>query len=277
MGKYIKSITYSVRKEELEKFTKAMKDIKILHIYEFIEELFSKNKIEGNGVSKVIINYTFEQKENHRIEDLIDVLVIDSYLDIEKLNFKEKIEIYKYILDNIYDNLKFISYYKHIEISKFEEIYKEIIDKNFVYSGVILKNKKSPNKSHTASILFYFENEISIWLDIDNGIKRKNFPIRKSYLATYKTSFDKLEWVDDNLIKIWNKNKKDYWSYNLSEDKLEFYFERAEKGDAHGEYDLGMMYLEGRGVFADKEKAIYWLKKSALQNYVKAKKMLEKI
>lgn len=51
----------------------------------------------------------------------------------------------------------------------------------------------------------------------------------------------------------------------------------AEMGFASSQCTLGLMYLDGIGVKADREKAIQWLEKSAEQGFVKAKFELENI
>ncbi|MGU3685188.1 hypothetical protein [Citrobacter portucalensis] len=54
---------------------------------------------------------------------------------------------------------------------------------------------------------------------------------------------------------------------------MDFHFERAEKGDAHGQYDLGIMYLHGNSfLIRDEKKACFWLNKAAENGYTKALK-----
>lgn len=45
---------------------------------------------------------------------------------------------------------------------------------------------------------------------------------------------------------------------------------RAESGDSKAQYDVGMMYLKGRGVKLDAAESRKWLEKSAAQSYEKA-------
>jgi hypothetical protein len=53
--------------------------------------------------------------------------------------------------------------------------------------------------------------------------------------------------------------------------------ERAERGEASGQYDLGMRYLAGRGVTNSPALAREWLTKAAAQGHAKAKLELSKI
>jgi TPR repeat protein len=63
----------------------------------------------------------------------------------------------------------------------------------------------------------------------------------------------------------------------MANERLTFHFPRAEKGDAHGQYELAIMYLNGRTVERDAEQAVYWLEKSATQNFRRAVRLLEKL
>lgn len=49
----------------------------------------------------------------------------------------------------------------------------------------------------------------------------------------------------------------------------------AEQGDAKAQYNLGDMYLHGRGIPQDFDKAVLWLKRSTAQGYEPAKAKLE--
>ncbi len=48
----------------------------------------------------------------------------------------------------------------------------------------------------------------------------------------------------------------------------------AEQGDARAQYNLGLMYVNGRGVPQDYEKAIDWFTKSAEQGFAGAQNNL---
>ena len=62
------------------------------------------------------------------------------------------------------------------------------------------------------------------------------------------------------------------------EEAILLYQKSAEKGDAEGQYSYALFNYFGHGDFlpASKDKAIYWLKKSADQGHEKAKQALNK-
>jgi TPR repeat protein len=45
---------------------------------------------------------------------------------------------------------------------------------------------------------------------------------------------------------------------------------RAEKGDAASQFNLGMLYVSGKGVSKDEAEAVRWLRKAAEQDYAEA-------
>jgi hypothetical protein len=59
-------------------------------------------------------------------------------------------------------------------------------------------------------------------------------------------------------------NKQDYQT------ALRIFRLLAEKGDAEGQYDLGLMYLDGLGVPKNDAEAVNWFRKAANQGYTAA-------
>jgi hypothetical protein len=59
--------------------------------------------------------------------------------------------------------------------------------------------------------------------------------------------------------------------------QLEFFKKRAEEGSDHAQYELGMRYLNGRGVAADDKLGREWLSKAAKQGHTQAAKKLEEL
>ena len=58
---------------------------------------------------------------------------------------------------------------------------------------------------------------------------------------------------------------------------FDWMLKKAEEGYASAQYELALMYLEGKGVDQDEEQVFYWMEKAARQGYAKAKKMLLQI
>lgn len=68
--------------------------------------------------------------------------------------------------------------------------------------------------------------------------------------------------------------------FGVPMDKAEaatWYRKSADQGYANAQYNLGVLYLHGQGVKADREAAIRWLQMAAGQNHQPAKEALQKL
>ncbi|WP_456787115.1 tetratricopeptide repeat protein [Cellulomonas sp. P5_C5] len=79
------------------------------------------------------------------------------------------------------------------------------------------------------------------------------------------------------VVQLHHENARDYWSYDIDADELDFHFIRAEAGQPHGQYDLAMMYLEGRPVLRDPEAARQWLQLAAEGGHAPAARTLARL
>ena len=155
----------------------------------------------------------------------------------------------------------------------FIETYSIVKSKNLTFEAFEKKNRQSPNKRFKASIFWQYINadRLDIYLYVENKIekttRKKRIAVVAPWLDIKKGVVSDLVWQNDGAIAIYKKDKREYWVYHLEQDSLDFHFERAEKGDPHGQYDLGMMYYNGTGVFMDKEKALFWFEQAAAQGY----------
>jgi TPR repeat protein len=96
-------------------------------------------------------------------------------------------------------------------------------------------------------------------------------------LGLFETLCKKFLWVDNNTVRIVQKNMRDYWDVDIVQETSTFHYPRAENGDPHGQYDFAKMYIDGWLVEQDMEKAIMWLEKSAAQGFKRAIRLLERI
>jgi len=131
-----------------------------------------------------------------------------------------------------------------------------------------------------SNIYFECTDSIDVYFalkDVYNGITKVHFNKLPLSLGSLDNILGGFIWENEDIIKLTNSNKRDFWQCATYILKNEFHYQRAEGEDAHGQYDLGLMYLEGTGVLQSKEKAIFWLKKSAEQKFGRALKLLEKL
>lgn len=137
------------------------------------------------------------------------------------------------------------------------------------------KKVRSKDKQHSYVLYYTFENSnvLAVGVLIYNSKEEVIHKIRFATLPCgvlvfdiLKNWIDKNSWFNQDSIVIYNPNKVDYWLVSLN-GEVKFYFQRAVLGDAHGQYDLAMMYKVGRGVCCDLVLYQYWLDKAVAQGY----------
>lgn len=156
-----------------------------------------------------------------------------------------------------------------------EEGLKKLKVKEHLYSP---KKIRSKDKQHSYVLYYSFESVGVLALGVlvydqnDEVVQKIKFATNVCGVLveeTIKSWIGKTSWLSDDTIIIYSSNKVDYWHVNLNAE-VRFYFQRAERGDAHGQYDLAMMYKHGKGVCADKVLYQYWLDKAVTQGYRRA-------
>jgi TPR repeat protein len=58
---------------------------------------------------------------------------------------------------------------------------------------------------------------------------------------------------------------------------LHWYQKAADQGQAKAQYNLGVMYANGKGVLKDDKQAVYWYQKAADQGQAKAQSNFRQI
>lgn len=141
----------------------------------------------------------------------------------------------------------------------------------------------SPDRSRHAKLWLDFGDEATLTLKIIEGNHTVQSIVVFEREITHNYWFDsicetynRIEWRNNNELKIFQKNERDYWSFDVDESRLEFHFPRAERGDAQGAFDLGKLYLTGTIVPRDISLAMHWIKISASKGYKHAIRFLAK-
>lgn len=258
-------------------------DNRILSVINMFDYYMSK-KIIGNGIDRITVLF-FNNTESEKgiiksvlvSEDYVNILI---GIDFSIINKLELIESRKTLIEVLLKGLFQLCEIKRIEKNMFEKTMIKIEELNFSFSTYLYK-KPIKNKRYTANIFFTCTDAFNIYLEYKNDIITNQIHIGKLPLGNNNIInfyYKSLSWYSDNTIKILQSNSRDYWEYNIVDNQLFFHYPRAENGDAHGQYDLAMIYLEGRfGVLENKETALKWLKKSAYQGFKRAINKLKEI
>jgi hypothetical protein len=88
--------------------------------------------------------------------------------------------------------------------------------------------------------------------------------------AALKAHVGGLSWTPQGQLRIAHARGQDWWLIDPDHHTITFGSPRADRGDAHGQFDLGMIYNEGVLVPRDVDRARGWLQKAADQNFTRA-------
>ncbi len=272
MSKYLKDIVLYTDKKYSVNTDNIYKKIHLRYVQKFNYYL---EKVEFNGISTI---------------NLIITDVVSEHLTIKRFGAILEVLIFT---DDIKTDNNIISFYSNVftQIAKLNNCYNQnliqVINKitcvDEIWTQILVRRKWNKSKTQNLTISFvanHRDNKLQFFLNIENKDKCKKSILFSELEGNgllikeeFKDRVKKVYWKNNSEIII-EKSSKSYWTYCLNKNKLDFYFHRAEIGDAHGQYDLALMYLKGQYVLKDKEKAEYWLKKSAENNYKKAIRML---
>jgi hypothetical protein len=166
--------------------------------------------------------------------------------------------------------------------AEIKTLFVKVFDAKCSLAGTLDKTQKvDPQRMHQAEVRFQFaddENCIFFFLAVTHiqtqqcqSIPLACFPASLANLDEFKS----LTWLSAQAIRISLQTHDDHWLYSIGDAAPQFSFTRAEQGDAHGQYDLGMMYLNGHIVLKDPALAKQWLQASSDQGLKRAQSALD--
>jgi TPR repeat protein len=190
-------------------------------------------------------------------------------------------EIKSAYVNEMTEALIFLGEHYGWDIQRILALKAEIVRRNYKFYGAFGAYKSSPDRRNTAQVAWTTDDYINIGVNVKN--KKNNneiwVPIISVAIALglFETLCKKFFWVDNNTVRIVQKNMRDYWDVDIVQGISTFHYPRAENGDAHGQYDFAKMYIDGWLVEQDMGKAVMWLEKSAAQGFKRAIRLLERI
>ena len=280
MPKYLRYIELDLCGEIRE--NTAWRDIflaipQVVPLYEY--EL---DKASSNGVSKLVLEITTEKTQHLQKKQLINVLVVSYYFNMDDYSRYDTWNQKKHLLDAILACLlKFADEYGWNR-EQCQLAYDRILARNIQfeqYIGRVVQNKINRFK---AQCYFSFEEKITLHLDVwqDRDLENK-----KRLLVTQMQGgwylfghvFGRLFWKDTEIVVLEWRNKRGCWEINITDETVNFKHHKfnEEDNNAQGLYQLACLYLNGDFFLPDYEKAISLLEKSAALGYKHAKKKLE--
>ncbi len=218
---------------------------------EHIVDLFALEfgKLRSRGVAKLIIQFVYDQQQHLSSEEFLDVMIVKIYFDRTLFSSWNINDRKCFLLHSIWLALDTYAGQYGWDRNYCQNVYQHVLD-----SGMTLDRWWGKPVLHGPSQMSVQAHvHCSDTVDFSLGLfDRKKRLLKKrliarslSTLGTIDTTYGKLEWLDQTLVRLWDSNKRDYWDWNIETDQLSFHYPRAERGDPHGQYDFARMYLAG--------------------------------
>lgn len=274
MSKYLQAIECILPIDSMNNIDKKISSVSDMFCF------YLGKSVITNSVGKVFIIWNSKESGNDNILNIAYVYAaLDINAIIKKSSLQEQRKEYLQAIVNIIDAK--IKMGEWID-NGFYKLARKMEEMNYCFSQVHFNTKRNKGNMGEAKVFFEYSDKVIVFLDIKhkNEIYRYKLlefvPAEGGVKDVMKFFFASAKW-EGNTFLIIHSNKRDYWKYDLEKKELDFVYPRAECGDLHGQFDLGMMYLQGRGVLKDEKKGFYWLKESEKGGYKRAIKMLNKL
>lgn len=215
--------------------------------------------------------------KEYYIDKISNIYLFLAPLELEGLKGHD---LKRYLSQKIYAAFKFIGNKDDWELSLIDTLNNTLIETRFDFKDYYGKSVKRGDL--LARIFFEVKDSIDLYIEITKGnhlsrMKFSSLGINSTFVAQLGAMLSKVDWISDDILRIHHVNKKDYWEISINDAIVNYYFDRAEKGDAYGEYNLGIMYLNGQTVLKNDVLGKEWIQKSAEQGYPKAINLLKKL
>ena len=251
------------------------------YIFDLFELEFGKSP--SKGVSCLQLWYTEEHechltKQGAVFDGIFDVYY---YLDFAAVRAYDLMAHKRFFLDSILECLDAYADEYGWDREYCHRVHQKIVEAGIVFDrfwGKQVRHRKTGWRvqAHVAC----FENldlSLVVWDKTGAVVQKKFLAKLAGTTAALQDAYGRLVWEDERRIRLYRSNGRDYWEYDVQTGEARFGFPRAESGDAQGQYHLGRMYLEGTLVPEDRERALYWLRRSAAQGYKHAINLLKRL
>ncbi|HEY6527394.1 MAG TPA: hypothetical protein VIZ65_01780 [Cellvibrionaceae bacterium] len=260
-----------------------LKELALLEDFSFgvVTDCFmlEMGKIDLGGIAKVMVHLTDSPQQENDYQTFIDVIQIKKYLEISGFLSLPRLEKKLRLITLIQEAVEFLAKENGIVLCLDEVVRKSLLRlENF--SGTIGKKITKKDKSAAAQIFYTYKKNIEIACQIKYADGSEQTVVMfeaPPVLGVVLDMFGSAQWASEDSIAITKKNTDDYWLIDVNQSASDFFLARACNGQAHGMYDVGMMYATGRLVLINKEKAKFWLEKAASAGFPKAAAALSKL
>lgn len=273
MSKYLTTLEIFPSTDRLQ--AHCVREAAVLYIY----LLTTKCKLPADGITKIILQQAPVESE----QTSADICTYSHpFKHLESLPADATdTAIRKALINDINEALISLATLKGWDTEPIRKLHAEIIKRDYQFSGTSGRALKNPSKTLTALAAWRTDQYINVGILIRGS---KNTP-DEFFTATrigislglFESLLGAVEWVNDQTVRLYQANKRDYWEIDTSSRKVVFHYPRADSGDAHGQFDLAKMYVDGWIVEQDFEQARQWLERAAAQGFSRAIKLLQRM
>jgi hypothetical protein len=273
MSKYLLTLEIAPSTDGLQ--AHSVREAAVLYIY----LLSTKYKLPTGGVAKIILQRAPIEAE----QTLTNVCTYShSFKHLQKLpSDATEPTVRKSLIEDINEALLSLATLKNWDTDPIHKLHAEIVKRDYQFSGTSGRSLKNPSKTLTASAAWRTDQYINIGVLVQGAknTPEEFFTVTRIgiSLGLFESLLGAVEWVNDQTVRLFQANKRDYWEIDTGSREVTFHFPRAESGDPHGQFDLAKMYVDGWIVEQDFEQARRWLERSAAQGFSRATKLLQRM
>ncbi|WP_339436637.1 MULTISPECIES: tetratricopeptide repeat protein [unclassified Pseudomonas] len=273
MSKYLSTLDIAFPSERLQAHN--IREAAVLYIY----LLATKCKVPAGGISKVILQPA-PVEEEQTLLDVCTYFYPFKHLDNLPIDASDR-TIRQSLIEDINEALLSLAALKGWDSDPIHKLHAEVIKREYQFSGTTGRPLKNPSKTLSATAAWRTDQYINIGVLVQGAKKTSETFFTATRISISLGLFESLlgavEWVNDQTVRLFQANKRDYWEIDTTAGTVAFHFPRAEAGDAHGQFDLAKMYVDGWIVEQDFEQAKTWLERSAAQGFSRAIKLLQRL
>lgn len=273
MSKYLTTLEIVPSTERLQ--AHCVREAAVLYIY----LLTTKCKLLTGGIAKVILQQApVEAEQTHTNV----CSYAHPFTRLQSLPAgATDATIRQCLIDDINESLISLATLKGWDTDPIHKLHAEIVKRDYQFSGTSGRPLKNPSNTLTASAAWNTDQYINIGVLVQRS---KDTP-HEFFTATrigislglFESLLGPVEWVNEKTVRLYQTNKRDYWEIDTSSREVIFHYPRAESNDAHGQFDLAKMYIDGWIVEQDLEQARLWLERAAAQGFSRAVKLLQRM
>ncbi|MGV3756214.1 MAG: hypothetical protein ACO1QS_12600 [Verrucomicrobiota bacterium] len=232
-----------------------------------------------DGCAKLVI--CFRQQPVQTTPSLVlDIATIEHPFDLARFTCLPATEQPRYVLDALHRAVMAAGHHFHWPLAQAQAAYDRIIREKFQFRFLWTKPKASPDRKLRAQVEVDFADTVRlsvVFLKPDGEVVlRQPLSLLPPGMGAVAFVLGKLAWRSPTTFQITHENGRDHWLCG-TDGSLRFVYPRAERGDPHGLYDLGRMYLEGQYVLRDPAQGRQLIEEAARQGWPPAREYLRKI